>query len=102
MKIYLFCESFPTTLLAIKMQEAADSKGRTCHVKTFRAYDIEIMGSEADVILIGSQFKSILNSTKERLPNKPIAVIPMKDYGLIAGEAVLNMALKLYEEHQNQ
>ncbi len=104
MKIYLFCSAgMSTSLLVTKMQKAAEEKGLTdLQIEAFAEAKAGEKGQEADIVLLGPQIKFREKSVKEKLPNKPVMVINMQDYGLVNGPKVLESALALHKEFHNQ
>lgn len=102
-KFYLFCSAgMSTSLLASKMQKAADAHKLPIEVK---AFPIGTMGEiiekhNPDCILLGPQVKYLLDDTQKRYGhlNKPIFVIDMQDYGVMDGEKVLKTAIMHYKK----
>lgn len=106
-KFYLFCSAgMSTSLLASKMQKAADANKLPIEVK---AFPIGTMGDiiekhNPDCILLGPQVKYLLDDTKQRYGHlkKPIMVIDMKDYGVMDGEKVLKTAVVFYKKFMKE
>ena len=101
MKIYLFCAAgMSTSLLVTKMQKAAEEQGVDCYIEAFAENKATAVGPEADIVLLGPQIRFRLKSVQDALPDKPVMVIDMKDYGMVNGAGVLKSALELYENHK--
>ena len=103
-KIRLFCAAgFSTSMLVKKMKEAAVNKGIEVDIQACSQGKIDDNTNDIDVALLGPQVAYTLAKSKEICAKKgiPIDVIPMADYGVLNGEAVLNFALKLIEDYKN-
>lgn len=99
-KIYLFCSAgMSTSMLANKMQETADAHNLPIKVAAFAHNKLgEIISSDRpDCILLGPQVKYMYDETVAQYGKEgiPIAVIDAGDYGMMNGENVLKMAIKL-------
>lgn len=99
-KIYLFCSAgMSTSMLATRMQEAADEQKIPVKVEAIGFSDMEetLQTDCPDVILLGPQIKYMFDEIKEKFSSygRPIAMIESIDYGMMNGEAVLEKALKL-------
>lgn len=96
--IKLFCQvGMSTSLLVYKMNESAKRRGIDCAIK---AYPVNTLARElptADVVLLGPQVIFLLaDAQKQAAPiGVPVGMIPMKDYGMVNGEGVLDYALEL-------
>lgn len=98
MNIYLVCNAgMSTSILVRKMQEVAEKQGLTG--LTIEAFSVEVLAEKvnsADVILIGPQIRHMINDVKKVVANHcPVAVIDMRDYGMLKGQKILDDALKL-------
>ncbi len=99
MTIYLFCSAgMSTSLLVTKMQKEATSRGLEYKIEAFPESTVATNGKEADVILLGPQIRFKEKSIKGQFPEKPVAAIDMRAYGMVDGAAVLDSAIKMYEE----
>lgn len=99
MTIYLFCSAgMSTSLLVTKMQKEADARGFECHIEAFPESTVTANGSKADVILLGPQIRFKEAAIKKQFADKPVASIDMRAYGMVDGAAVLDSAIKMYEE----
>ena len=98
--IRLFCSAgMSTSLLVNKMKAAATAKGVEADIAAFPESTMEENSVGADVVFLGPQVRFMLKKTQKLLAPKniPVAVIDMRDYGLMNGEAVLDNALKMIE-----
>lgn len=100
-KIYLFCSSgMSTSLLAKRMQEAADAHGLPVIVGAYSSAQIdEVVGRDApDCILLGPQVRFMRQQVEERYGERiPVGVIDARDYGSVDGERVLKAAVLLLQ-----
>jgi len=95
-KIILACAGgFSTSMLVEKMKEAVSNKGLdividACGEGSLANY------LPADIVMLGPQMGHAEDGVKAKVgPNVPVTVIDMMDYGMMDGEKVLNVALKL-------
>lgn len=101
MKIYLFCSAgMSTSLLVTKMQKAAEEQGIDAEIEAFAESSVAKNGALADVILLGPQIRFKEKATKEKFPDKPVAAIDMRAYGMIDGAKVLATAIEMYEANK--
>ncbi len=99
MTIYLFCSAgMSTSLLVSKMQKEASARGLDYKIEAFPEATVGSNGEHADVILLGPQIRFKEASIKGQFPNKPVAAIDMRAYGMVDGAAVLDTAIKMYDE----
>ena len=99
MKILLVCSAgMSTSLLVNRMNEAAREKQLDVDIEAHPIADTHLYGQDADVILLGPQVRFQEQHIRSMFDNKPIAVIDMKDYGMMNGEKVYNYAKKLMDE----
>ncbi|MDR0922109.1 MAG: PTS sugar transporter subunit IIB [Lactobacillales bacterium] len=95
--VRLFCSAgMSTSLFAQKMQNEAEAQGLDFDVKAYGLSDIDNIGKEADVIMIGPQARYVVSDVKTKYPEKPVEDIPMQPYGMMDGKAGLAQAIKLY------
>jgi cellobiose PTS system EIIB component len=99
-KIYLFCSNgMSTSILASKMQEAANKHLLPIEVKAYPISQLEdiINTLHPDCILLGPQVGYLYEKTVTNFESKgiPIAVIDDADYGMMRGVNVLKTAIKL-------
>jgi PTS system cellobiose-specific IIB component len=97
MNIYLVCNAgMSTSILVNKMKEAAKSQNIDANIEAFSVEVLDEKVSFADAILIGPQIRHMLPEVEKTVNGKcPIAVINMRDYGMINGANVLKQALEL-------
>jgi PTS system cellobiose-specific IIB component len=95
-KIVLFCAAgMSTSLLVSKMQAAAKEEGYECSIAAYSLNEMNTYGPDADVILLGPQVRYQQDKVKAAFPDKPVAVIDMRLYGMMKGKEVLEEAKKL-------
>lgn len=99
-KIYLFCNAgMSTSMLASLMQKVADEHKLPIEVEAFPDIKIGqiIKERQPDVILLGPQIKHRYAEFVELYSDTgiPIQVIDAGDYGLMKGDKVLKVAIKL-------
>lgn len=66
----------------------------------YRSYDY----SNVDIVLLAPQVKSQMSNIRKYMDEKgfqhiPIMLIPMREYGLVKGQEILNLALKTIQEN---
>ena len=102
MKILLVCSAgMSTSLLVERMLAAAKERQLDVDIEARPIADTVQYGQDADAIMLGPQvrfqeehIRSLFDETK------PIAVIDMKDYGMMNGQSVLKQALAILEKNQ--
>ncbi|SER83888.1 PTS system, cellobiose-specific IIB component [Propionibacterium cyclohexanicum] len=99
LKIKLFCAAGISTAMVVRsLREAAEKRGADVQIESgpVSALDHEDKG-DIDVALLGPQIAYELDHAREVLEPKGIkvAAIPMTDYGLVRGDAILELALGL-------
>lgn len=99
-KILLACNAgMSTSLLVLRMQEAAKAKGIEATIEAKGVTEAESVIHEWDIVMLGPQVRhQIKLLTKASGGATPVKVINMRDYGLMNGENVLNDAIKTIEE----
>lgn len=98
LKIRLFCAAgMSTSVLVNKMKKAADAKGLQADIEALPEGQMEKGIEGIDVALLGPQVAYTLPKAKKICGEKgvPVEVIPMVDYGMMNGEKVLDMAIKI-------
>ncbi len=99
MKILLVCSAgMSTSLLVNRMNEAAREKQLNVDIEAHPIADTHLYGQDADVILLGPQVRFQEQHIRSMFDNKPIAVIDMKDYGMMNGKKVLEEAIALLKK----
>lgn len=99
-KIYLFCSGgMSTSILASKMQAAADKNSLPVEVKAYPYNELgEIIETlHPDCILLGPQIRYLYDKTVNDFGKTgiPIAVIDAGDYGMMNEKKVLKAAVNL-------
>lgn len=95
--IMLACgNGMSTSLLAKKMQDAANKQGLDAEVfaGAVKTITSEMDKKHPDVVLIGPQVRYVVPELKEKL-DVPVEMINTMDYGMMNGENVLETAKKL-------
>ena len=97
-KIKLFCSAgMSTSMLVTKMRKTATESGLEAFIEAYSESKLADETNDCDVALLGPQVAFQLKKAQSVCEPKgvPVAVIPMKDYGMMNGKAVLDMALSL-------
>jgi PTS system cellobiose-specific IIB component len=98
-KIDLFCSAgMSTSMLAKKMQEAADAHGIPAKVEAFSSNEIDglVESDTPDCILLGPQVRFMFDGVNEKYGARiPVGIINSEDYGALNGERVLKAAIVL-------
>lgn len=100
-RIMLVCSAgMSTSLLVTKMEEVAKDRGLEVDIFAVSATEAEDILQDTtkpvDVLLLGPQVRYMKAQFESKLADQlPVAVIDMKDYGMMNGEAVLDKALAL-------
>lgn len=101
-KIYLFCSAgMSTSMLAKKMQEAADAHGLAAHVEAFSSSKVGelVERDHPDCILLGPQVGYMFDDINERYGKEaPVGVIDAGDYGGLNAERVLKYSILLMKQ----
>ena len=97
MKILLVCSAgMSTSLLVERMLAAAKERQLDVDIEARPIADTVQYGQDADAIMLGPQVRFQEEHIRSLFDeNKPIAVIDMKDYGLMNGANVLKKALEI-------
>lgn len=97
MNIYLVCNAgMSTSILVSKMQEVAKKQNIDVNIVAFSVEILDEKVGTADAILIGPQIRHMVHEIEKTVNGKcPIAVINMRDYGMLNGANVLNQALQM-------
>ena len=95
-KIILFCSAgMSTSALVRKMEQAAAEMNYECTIEAHSVSDTLRKGPGADVVLLGPQVRFSLEDTKKKLPNIPVDVIGMREYGTMNGKAVIEQVKRI-------
>jgi len=98
MHIKLFCSAgMSTSMLVQKMQKAAAARGLEVTIVAYPENQLADQVEGCDVALLGPQVRFMLEKARGICEPKgvPVDLIPMRDYGTMNGEKVLDFALKL-------
>lgn len=88
-KIVLVCAGgMSTSILAKRMEEAALAANYEVAVEAFSSAVVDVVAKTADIVLVGPQVRYQLDKIKEQV-GCPVALIDMKSYGMMDGEAVI-------------
>lgn len=95
-KIVLLCAAgMSTSLLVTKMRKAAEEVNYECTIDAYPIAEADTVGKDADIILLGPQVRFDLEKIKKKLPDKIVAAIDMRSYGMVNGKKILEDARKL-------
>ena len=95
-KIVLLCASgMSTSMLVMKMQEAAKADGYTCSIDAFSASEAATKAADADVVLLGPQIRFQKNKIAAQIPDVPVEAIDMRMYGRMDGKGTVEFAEKI-------
>ena len=101
-KILLLCGAgISTGLLLDKLEEAAAEMGFTEY--EFDATTIEQADKyvpEADVVLVAPQIAFQMKSLQKRFPDARFSAMDMHMFGMIDGEAIIELAQRTIEEEE--
>lgn len=96
--IYLICAAgLSTSMMVEKMKKAALKEGYECRVQAVGIPMAESIMPNADCVLLGPQIRFEKENVCKIAGAVPVAVIDMKDYGRMNGEAVMQQAKALME-----
>jgi PTS system cellobiose-specific IIB component len=85
-----------TSILVAKMQEAAKAQNVDAKIEAFSVEVLDERVDTADAILIGPQIRHMVPEVEKTVNGRcPVAVINMRDYGMINGANVLKQALEM-------
>lgn len=98
--IMLVCVAgMSTSLLVNKMQKAAHEQKIEADIFAIAESEVDkvLASKKVDVLLLGPQVRYLKSSFEKKFKDKniPIDVIHMTDYGMMKGDNVLNLAIKL-------
>ena len=97
-KIVLMCVAgMSTSLLVSKMRAAAKESGFPCEIQAHGVAEAPNVIPEADVVLLGPQVRYLLSKLKKEYPDRKIAAIDMRTYGMVDGEKALAQAREVME-----
>lgn len=96
--IMLACAAgMSTSLLVTKMEEAAKARGLDAKIYAVSVSEVpaQLEKERLDIILLGPQVRYTEKQVAQQIGDRDVklAVIEMRDYGMMNGEAVLAAAL---------
>lgn len=95
-KIFLFCNAgMSTSMLVNKMKDAADKDNYEVQIHAYPVSEVAIYGPEADIVLLGPQIRFNQGKVKGQIPNIPVEVIDVVDYGTMNGKAIIDKVKKI-------
>ena len=95
MKIILCCvQGMTTGMMVVKMRKAAEEKGIDVDINVYAISEIDDVGKDADIILLGPQVRFQLDNVKEKFPDKKVMPIDSLAYGMMDGKKVIEDVLK--------
>lgn len=98
LRVRLFCnQGMSTALLVNKMREAAVHEGIELDVAAYPVSELAERIEGVDVVLVGPQVSYLEDSIAAVCEARgvPMGVVPIVDYGMCDGPAVLAFACKL-------
>ena len=101
LKIMLLCGSGASSgFMAANLRKEAEKRALDCEIFARSDSELEEYLSSVDVIMLGSHYEYMLKDIREKAKpfNVVVDVIKSIDYGLLNGKAVLDHALRIYEE----
>lgn len=94
--VLLVCSAgMSTSMLAKKMRDAAAAKGVEAQVRAVAEQVAADNIDEADVVLVGPQMRFKVEEFQKEYPNKPVAAIDARNYGMMDGAAVMEEVLEM-------
>ncbi|NLH92459.1 MAG: PTS sugar transporter subunit IIB [Atopobium sp.] len=90
-KIVLMCsQGASTSMLVSAMEKEAEATGYECDISATSVTHASEAGKNADIILLGPQVGYMKSEVEKEVACK-VLVIPATQYGLMDGNAVLNL-----------
>lgn len=105
MNVVLTCNGgFSTSLLAQRMKTYAEKQGDEIFVKAVGFQNLDKSLKGVDLVLVGPQIKNVIHKieTMTQPLGIPVALISMKDYGTVNGEAVYNQVLTIIGQKEKK
>lgn len=97
--VILVCSAgMSTSLLMTKMRDYAANIGYEMEVSAHPISEVEEVGKNADVILLGPQIRFNLSKVKGMFPEKPVECILPTDYGMMNGENIVKLVQKILDD----
>lgn len=95
-KIFLFCNAgMSTSMLVNKMKDTAAKENYEVEIHAYPVSEVAKYGAEADIVLLGPQIRFNQGKVKAQLPNIPVEVIDIVDYGTMNGKGVIDKVKKI-------
>lgn len=95
MKIVLCCvQGMSTGMMVVKMKKAAEEKGLDADINAYAISEIDEVGKDADIILLGPQVRFQLDNIKAKFPEKKVKAIDSLTYGMMDGKKVIEDVVK--------
>jgi PTS system cellobiose-specific IIB component len=96
LSILLVCTTgISTGMLVRNMRLAAERKNLDIQINAVPEFQLSENTDRTDIVLLGPQVRYLREKINTLMEGKPVQVIDMRDYGMMDGEKVLNMALNL-------
>ena len=98
LRVKLFCSSgMSTSMMVAEIENEAKKRNIDLSISAFPVRLLREQVEDTDVVLLGPQISYEYDNAKKICDKvkKPLAVIPLLDYGMMNGEAVLDLILSL-------
>ena len=99
-RIALFCSAgMSTSAMVDRMREVAKKQNLDVDIHAYADSRVEDFTNNIDVVLLGPQITYKKRTIEKHFAayNVPVAVIPIREYGMMNGEAVLKLAYQIIE-----
>lgn len=99
-QITLICVAgMSTSMMVSRMKESAEKRNLDVQIQAMSESAFSIGNVNTDVLLLGPQIAYLENQIREKYESKgiKISVIPSRLYGMMDGDAVLDLAIKMME-----
>ena len=101
--IVLVCAvGMSSSILVNRMIKVATATGQEVMVHGTGMGDLAKFTEDADILLIGPQIRYMEDKLKKQYSHLPVEVIESKDYSMMNGEHVLEIALNVLDERTEQ
>lgn len=88
--IVLCCvQGMSTGMMVLKMREAAQEMGLECNINAYAIAEVDTVGQNADIILLGPQVRFQADDVRNRCPGKKVVPIDSMAYGMMNGKKVI-------------
>lgn len=96
MKLLLVCNAgMSTGILQMKLEEVAKEKNIDAVVEAVPMGELSEYSDDADVILLGPQIRFALDDVKKTMPDKPVIVINVQDFGMMRADRIFDQVMEL-------